>query len=362
MNFSRRWVSCLIALALGLAPLQTTAQAFAPLIPAQDEEWDWILLDTGEWLKGELRVMYEEELEFDSDYFGILTIDWDEVVEVRTSRSQTIRTEDRRTIAGNISVKKDAIEVTSGDKTETFARSEVISIASGQPKEANYWTAKVSVGANIRSGNVDQVDYNAKATLQRRTAVTRFYWDYAGNYSFSEDTDIADNHRTNSYFDYFFSHRFFIRPLSAEFYRDPFQNISRRETYSSSLGYSIIQRPKLNIDITGGPSWQTVKYVNVEAGEDASQSSKGAIITTTVDWEITKWLDFIGTYRAQWASDEAGGITTHSDSTFEFEVTRNIDVNFSFIWDRTQNPVADEQGVVPEQDDFKIIFGVGLDL
>ena len=100
----------------------------------------------------------------------------------------------------------------------------------------------------------------------------------------------------------------------------------------------------------------------VAEGEDGTRSSTGGIITTVVDWEVTSWMDFIGTYRAQWASDDAGGLTSHSDSTIEIEVTDNIDLNFSFIWDRTKNPIADDEGNVPEQDDYRLIFGIGFDL
>lgn len=338
------------------------AQMFQPTVPESDPQWDWIKLDTGEWVKGELRVMYEEELEFDSDHFGIITIDWDDIEEIRTARSQMIRTTTRTSHVGRLVMENRKVQVIQGDHSKELDRSEVLSIAAGQPKESNYWTIKGSVGVNARSGNVEQVDYSTRVTVQRRTAQTRLYGDYSGNYSTSNEIEIANNHRSNAYFDYFFSKRFFIRPISAEYYRDPFQNIAHRQTYSASLGYTIIDKSKLSIDITGGPSWQKVEYDTVGEGEDGTRSSAGGIVTTVVDWEVTSWMDFVGTYRAQWAPEDSGGITSHSDSTIEIEITDNVDLNFSFIWDRIQNPVADDEGNVPDQDDYRFIFGIGFDL
>ena len=341
---------------------QFLSELFSRADPGEDEKWDWITLDTGETLKGELRVMYEEKVEFDSDHFGIITIDWDDIEEIRTARPQQVRTNERTSHVGKLVMQGKKVQLALGEQSLELDRSEVVSIAAGQPKESNYWTFKGSAGANVRSGNVEQTDFNIRATVQRRTAVTRFYWDYSGNYSQSEEIEIANNHRTNSYFDYFFSKRFFVRGLSVEYYRDPFLNIAHRQTYSSSLGYTLVDMKKLSIDVTGGPSWQNVQYKEVEPGTPSTEESFGAIFSTTVDWEITDWMDFVGKYRAQWAADDAGGLSTLADSTIEIEMTKNIDLNFSFIWERISSPVADEEGNVPQQDDFRLIFGLGFDL
>jgi hypothetical protein len=352
MKTAIRPIHCLATFFLA-ALLTVVNLASAVDIPENDPKWDWVKLDTGECLKGELRVMYDKELEFDSDHFGIITIDWSDVEEIRTARSQTIRLNNRTDVVGRIVMRDREIQVVNDEETQSIAKYRVVSIAAGEPKESNYWTVKASVGVNLRSGNVEQSDFNSRATVQRRTSKTRLYWDYTGNYSKSEDLEIANNHRSNAYFDYFFSKRFFIRPMN---------NIAHRQTYSVSLGYTLVDRDRLTVDITGGPSWQNVEYVDVAEGEELIQSSAGGIVTTVVDWEVTDKIDFIGTYRAQLASNSTGGLTSYADNTLEIEFTKNIDLNFSFIWERTRNPVANEQGEIPKQDDFRLIFGVGLDL
>ena len=45
--------------------------------------FDWIELTSGEWLKGEIKSMQNDKLEFDSDKLGLLTLDWEDVRQVR---------------------------------------------------------------------------------------------------------------------------------------------------------------------------------------------------------------------------------------------------------------------------------------
>ena len=50
-------------------------EAFAP--PA--DEFDWIQLTSKEWLKGDIKIFFEYELEFDSDHFGVIKLDFDDI-------------------------------------------------------------------------------------------------------------------------------------------------------------------------------------------------------------------------------------------------------------------------------------------
>ena len=49
--------------------------AWEAFYPPPDTEFDWIQLASGEWLKGELKTVYDYQMEFDSDELGLLKID-----------------------------------------------------------------------------------------------------------------------------------------------------------------------------------------------------------------------------------------------------------------------------------------------
>jgi hypothetical protein len=57
-------------------------KAWESALPPTDE-FDWVQTTSGEWLKGELKVLYSGSLEFDSDEFDLQTLDWDDVAQIR---------------------------------------------------------------------------------------------------------------------------------------------------------------------------------------------------------------------------------------------------------------------------------------
>ena len=273
-----------------------------------------------------------------------------------------VRTTDRAIARGPLRMKGGTLNILDDGEPNRISKAEVVSIAIGSPREIDNWSFKVALGANFRTGNVEQIDYNARATIKRQTAANRFYWDYLGSFSETDEIETSNSHRSYSYFDLFLSNRFFFRPIGGEYFRDPFQNIAHRLTLGSSLGYKLIDTKDFAVDITAGPAWQTLEYVTVAQGRSRSQSSFGGIFTALVEWDITGDIDFTGTYRAQVAPSDTGGLSLHADNTLELELTDAIDLNVSLIWDRTGSPAADSDGNTPDQDDFRLIFGLGLEL
>ncbi len=358
--------------ALLVCPGRMPVHAAEPLDPddnpSANSDWtppadgfDWIQLVSDEWLKGEIIAMYNDKMEFDSKELDLLTLDFEDIKQIRTKRHHQLLSEDRTTATGTLFMQNDRI-IVKGQREVDVHRDEVVSIAAGDPKEINYWTSKVTLGLNFRSGNQSQLDYNSKWAIQRRTPRTRYSLDYLGAVSRVDDVDTIDNQRVTTYFDYFYSRQFFFRPATFEYFRDPFQNIESRYTLSSQLGYTIIDTKVTGWDVTIGPGYQVITYSTVQEGEDPTRKSITGSVSTTFDRELTNKLDFNTELRFTMGDQDSGGLSTHWISTFEFELTKKFDFDVSFVWDRVQNPIADEDGVVPEQDDYRLILGIGLDL
>jgi putative salt-induced outer membrane protein YdiY len=336
--------------------------------PSVNSDWtppadgfDWIQLVSDEWLKGEIIAMYSDKMEFDSKELDLLTLDFEDIKQIRTKRHHQLLSDDRTTATGALFMQGDRI-VIKGQREVEVHRNQVVSIAAGDPKEINNWTAKVTLGLNLRSGNQSQVDYNTKWAVQRRTPRTRYSLDYLGAISRIDDVDTVNNQRVTTYFDYFYSRQFFFRPVTFEYFRDPFQNIEHRFTLSSQLGYRIIDTKVTEWDVTAGPGYQIVNYTTVEEGEDPTRDTFTAALSTNFDRELTRKLDFNTQLQLLLGDEDSGGLSTHWISTLEFELTKKLDFDVSFVWDRVQDPVADEGGEVPEQDDYRLILGIGLDL
>lgn len=368
-----RWMKSLLLGAAVLAcpgrmPVHAAEAADPDDNPSVNSDWtppadgfDWIQLKSDEWLKGKIIAMYSDKMEFDSKELDLLTFDFEDIKQIRTKRHHQLLSNDRKTVVGSLFMQGDRI-VVKGQREVDLHRDEVVSIAAGDPKEISYWAAKITLGLNVRSGNQSQLDYNTKWAIQRRTPRTRFSFDYLGTLSRIDDVDTVNNQRVTTYFDYFYSRQFFFRPSTFEYFQDLFQNIQHRFTLGAQLGYTIIDTPVTGWDVTGGPGYQVITYATVQEGEDSTRKSFTASLGTTFNRKLTKHLDFNTQLQFLLGNKDSGGLNTHWISTFEFELTKRLDLDVSFVWDRVQDPVADEDGVVPLQDDYRLILGIGLDL
>ena len=354
------------ALRMTVATLMLAAASFAARSaeweppPPMPDKFDWVQLVSGEWLKGQIKVMYEDSLEFDSEELETLHLDFADVKEIRSAQVLNVRVRSGKTATGKVLLADGSVKVL-GDSPEQFARADVLSFTAGEPKERNYWTGTVVAGGNLRSGNSDQVEASANVRFQRRTVENRITLDYLGNFSSTNDVDSANNHRANATWDWFFSEKVFLRPVFFEYFKDPFQNIDSRVTLGTGIGYQLIENAKTDWSIFAGPAYQTTRFDEVPPGESDSEDTAALSVGTTFDTELTSDIDFIYDYRFQLTNPESGKYNHHMIGTFEMELTDALDFDLSLVWDRIEDPHVNADGSIPEQDDYRVIVGVGYD-
>lgn len=358
-GLTARGTAATLLLALSLAGVPALAEDWAPAPPMPDE-WDWVQLKSGEWLKGEIKVLYDETLEFESDELDMLSLDLDDITQIRTGRPMQVRFTDDAVLTGKLLVDGDSVRIL-GEDHRAYTRNDVMTLIAGQPKEINYWSGKVSFGFNIRRGNSDVLETNALVSVKRRTVKNRISFEYIGNYNQTESIEVANNHRATVGWDMFIDPRFFITPVFAEYFRDPFQNIDDRYTIGAGVGYEIIDTKKINWSVSGGPAYQHTRNSSVEAGTSETQSTPALVAGTVYDHELTGWMDFIFEYRLQWVNEESGTYNHHLVTGFETEVTSLLDFDVTLVWDRIENPRPDEDGIVPLQDDVRLIIALGIE-
>ena len=328
--------------------------------PPMPDDFDWLQLNSGEWLKGEIIAMYDEKLEFDSEELDELTLDWSDIKEVRSAGTMQIGFEDDIVATGQLLVEGDMVRVI-GEQDQSFLRSDLLTITAGAPKEINYWSAKITLGTNIRQGNSEQVEFSSKANFQRRTPKNRINFDYLGNFNETFDEVAADNQRIDGGWSRYFSKRFFWTPVYGEYYRDPFKNIASRWTLGMGLGYTLIDTSKIDWEINGGLAYQTTQFDDVPDDALDSADTPAVVFGTLYDHEITKSIDFVFDYRFFIVNEESGTYTHHLLTGLEFELTSLLDFDITLVWDRIQDPRENSDGTFPEQDDFRLTFGLGFD-
>ena len=83
---------------------------------------------------------------------------------------------------------------------------------------------------------------------------------------------------------------------------------------------------------------------------------------TKFDTELTKKIDFNASYVFYIVNEKSGKYTHNVRAALEIELTRRLDLDLSFVWDRIQDPKPKDDGQVPDRDDFYFFFGIGFEL
>ena len=352
--------------ALGAAVLLLAAVAPAQekehwqAIPPMPEKFDWIQLTTDEWLKGELIAMYKDSLEFDSARFDDVTFDFGDVRQIRSAKPLEIGLLGGEVATGRLIIDGEKVLVI-GDQTREFERSQVRSIASGEPTERSNWSGKVGAGANLRQGNSDQIETNLTVNVKRRTVRNRVELDYLGNYNVTEDVTVVDNSRASVGWDWFLGDRFFLSPVLAEYFRDPFGNIAHRETLGAGAGYQLIDNSKVDWQMTAGVAYQSTTFDDVAEGESDSAHTPTILFATIYDQKLSSSVEFKVNYRGFIVNEESGQYTHHFVTGFEFDLIGSLEFDVTVVWDRTQKPRPDSTGAVPLQDDYRLNFALSFD-
>ncbi len=341
--------------------------AFAP--PA-DSKFDWLQLTSGEWLKGDFKVMYDFTVEFDSDEMGLHTFDFDDVKQVRTRAMKSVFLEgendprDTSVLRGVLVIEGDQVTLIRSEHEVSIPREKVISIAGGKQRERDYWSGMASIGLNMRGGNTETVDATVIANLKRRTAQTRFNTDYLANYSKTKKVDTAENQRLSGYFDWFFTGRFYWQVLDLEYYRDPFSNIGGQYSVSTGVGYDLMRTSRTEWTINTGLGRQTLRFESVQPGDSPSSDSFFFTAGTKFDYELTDDIDLLYDYSMRLLNTENGEYTHHMLGTISFDVLGDLDLDFSIIWDHISKPTPlNAAGIIttPEQDDYQLIVSLAYD-
>jgi len=354
----------LIALALALgtafAPGRAThAQAWEPPPPVPDA-FDWVQLNSGEWLKGEIRVLYQDVLEFESEELDLLSLDLEDIRVIRSAQVIILRIRSGETATGRLLVDGDTVTV-SGQDQLTTTRVDILTITAGAPTERNFWSGDIVVTGNFRAGNTEQADTGIDVRFQRRTVISRVAMNFRSDFTQTNGVQTVDYQSGNFSWDRYRSATIFVRPFFADYFSDPFQNIDARYNMGVGVGYQAIDTPRTDWTLFTGPTYQETVYRAVEAGEDNKEKAWTLSAGTAFEISLTNRIDLLADYRFNFAKDDAGGYSHRMTSTLEFDLTDSLDFNISAEWSRTDIPKPNADGTIPQKDDYRVSMGIGYE-
>jgi hypothetical protein len=327
----------------------------------EEDEWDWVRAKSGEWLKGDLERLRRESLEFDSDEFGQVALDWEDVAELRSPRAYYWAFEGREVLQGPARMRDGVIKVRTADGVQERWSQDLVSIVTGGEREIDYWDGKLSLGFTQRSGNTNQTELSGFATLRRSSPFTRFRVDYVGSIGTIEGTQNVNNHRATSSIDVFLANRFYLTPLSIDAFSDPFENTQLRLTPSAGGGYEVIDSSTIlfEVELTAGA--QYTKFDSTTATGETDRTRFSINPRIRLELEPHDRIEFDATYLLQLPVPQIEEAVHHTFAVLSFEITSILDIDFSFVWDRNESPEREANGNTPERDDFRTTIGIGIE-
>jgi len=90
------------------------------LSPTPKDGYDWVKTKYGDWLKGHIKSVFNDELEFDSQEFGIYTFKLNDIAQMRSYGVMSVNIDNVAIITGIIRYKDKKITIINGDHSYTF--------------------------------------------------------------------------------------------------------------------------------------------------------------------------------------------------------------------------------------------------
>ncbi|MGD8824959.1 MAG: DUF481 domain-containing protein, partial [Myxococcales bacterium] len=220
------------------------------------DTFDWVRLVSGEWIKGEIKRMRDDNLEFDSDKLDMLNIDFADVTQVHSPQVNTYVFDERVSATGKAIILEDKVIVETDQGTKVFPRSELESIVQGGEREKDWWWMKLRFGLTLNKGNTDQLTYDINFNVRREDRLTMLNLNYNANFGRTDGVQNVNRHLGDLDFKVFVSSRWFVTPLFGQLFNDRFQNIRFRATPAAGAGVHIIDKPNVTWDFQTGIGYQ----------------------------------------------------------------------------------------------------------
>jgi putative salt-induced outer membrane protein YdiY len=362
MRESPRVLAALPLVVLAGALVQAgSAQAADPIVEPCTGSSDWLQLTSSEWLRGELRRMRTDAIEFESDKLKSQSLEWKDVASLCVAGIARFVRSDRTFVQGTGHVRDGTVVVLTATGEQSFPRDDLLAILPGEARERQRWSLSAGLGANFATGNTNQSALNFSLAVRREDRVTRGEVEFQGNYGRADGVDTANQQRVNADLDYFLSRRFYLTLAELALVRDPFQNTALRAVPSAGAGYRIIDASRFEWEVGLGMGYQYLEFISTTTGRPPSQNDVANRLSTSFSWTIVSDLDLDVEHYSVFVWTSLGQSTEHTQATLSYELTKLLDIDITAIHDYTWEPVANDQGEVPDKNDFRLTVGLSVE-
>ncbi|MGB3621302.1 MAG: DUF481 domain-containing protein [Ketobacter sp.] len=142
----------------------------------------------------------------------------------------------------------------------------------------------------------------------------------------------------------------------------PFQNIDSQWKFSVGAGYYVIDNSDILWTVAAGPGYQETRYNTVPAGDDLDSHSGTFQISSEYDQELTDDVELYWLYEYTASNDATGRGKHHAEIALDIDLISDIDFRIAANFDHIDRPQPDDNGVIPDNSDYRLTVGLNYDL
>ena len=277
-----------------------------------------------------------EDLDVDTEYMDVVTIDWDAIDEIRGSRTVDVQLFDGRRILGKVDLNENGLSII-GEDTLTVQLAEVFAI-----DEVNdtFWDALdvyTDLGMNIIRGNnqVTQVSFGGGIGYNAR----KFEISIDGTTIINEQTDALDTRRVtlSGVYTYKFGNNWTGSGL-LQFERDDQQGLKGRSLLGGALGKRLYNNRRMRFDLFGGVALNSEEFI----GEPRTETPEG-LLGAAYRLRAARGIDFDVSLIVFPSLETSDRVRSQLDSSLSINLFADFDFKLTF-YDRydSQPPVGNE--------------------
>jgi len=329
------------------------------------DTFDWVQLVSGEWLKGEIKRMRDDTLEFESDKLDLQSIDFADALQIHSPQINTYVFDPHLGVTGRAVVTPDKVIIETDEGTRSFDRSELVSIISGGEREKDWWSMKLRFGLTLNRGNTNQLTYDIKFNTRREDELTLLDLNYNAMFGRTDGVQNVKRHLGEFQLMVFLSDRWFVAPAFGQLFNDTFQNIKFRATPAAGAGVHIIDVPKVEWDFQTGAGYQYLSYLDgASAPHGNPQNDAFLPFFTYASFDITGDIDLTVSWLTNLVVTTIGNTNHTGKADLSIEVTSIIDLDVAFLFLRTEDPAPPPDPADPpiRKNDYQLVVGIALEL
>jgi len=329
------------------------------------DTFDWVQMVSGEWIKGNIARMRNNNMEFDSDKLDMLYLDFADVSLVHSPQVNTYVFDDRSSATGPAVITAEQVIVQTEEGTKTFPRSELESIIEGQ-KERDWWSMKLRFGLTLNKGNTDQLTYDINFNTRREDRMTLLDLNYNATFGRTDGTQNVNRQLGEFLFNVFLGSRWWVTPAFGQLFNDRFQNIQFRATPAAGAGVHIVDMDKVQWDFMTGIGYQYLNALNPAVGVSNPQNDAFVPLYMYWDFDITGDIDFTVSWLTNLVVTTIGNTNHTGKADLAIELTSILDLDIAFLFLRTEEPLQPAPADPPlpriEKNDYQLVVGISLEL